>query len=120
MGPCLNECWETPCRKLIVSRRRGLDRDVGSGVISGALDYDKLWVTTFSGLVHTNPNKFENALFFSLVWPTVHTKTAFPVTENGAFQKRSPEWRILKTPAKWCQSGEQVPVDGAITSPISV
>ena len=26
----------------------------------------------------------------------------FSVTENGAFRKRSPGWRNLKTPARWC------------------
>ena len=39
---------------------------------------------------------------FSPVWPTVHTKTMFSVTENGAFLKRFPGWTNLKTPARWC------------------
>ena len=37
--------------------------------------------------------------YFSLVWPTVHTYLVKTVTENASFQKRSPEWRFLKTPA---------------------
>ncbi len=47
---------------------------------------------SLKGPVHTDPGKFENASFFSLVRPTVHTKPAFSVTEKGAFQKRSPKW----------------------------
>ena len=38
-------------------------------------------------------------IYFSLVWPTVHTYLVKTVTENEPFQKRSPEWRFLKTPA---------------------
>ena len=37
--------------------------------------------------------------FLSPDGPSVHTKTAFLVTENGTFWKRSPKWKNLKTPA---------------------
>ena len=33
------------------------------------------------------------------VWPTVHTYLVETVTENGSFQKRTQEWRFLKTSA---------------------
>ena len=36
--------------------------------------------------------------YFSPVWSTVHTYSLKTVTENPSFQKRSPEWRLLKMP----------------------
>ena len=36
--------------------------------------------------------------YFSPVWSTVHTYSLKTVTENASFQKRSPEWRLLKIP----------------------
>ena len=35
---------------------------------------------------------------FSSVWPFVYTYPVKMVTEKTSFQKRSPEWRFLKTP----------------------
>ena len=35
--------------------------------------------------------------FFFLVWPTIFTYQVKTVTENASFQKRSSEWRFLKT-----------------------
>ena len=37
------------------------------------------------GYVHAKPDKFENATFFNPDRPSVHTKTAFSVSENGTF-----------------------------------
>ena len=39
-------------------------------------------------------------------WVRVHTETAFSVTENEAFRKRSPEWIFLKTPFSCCRVDE--------------
>ena len=43
---------------------------------------------------------FRKRIFFYPFWVPVHTETAFSVTENEAFRKRSPspEWIFLKTP----------------------
>ena len=41
--------------------------------------------TDFLGYVHTKPDKFKNVTFFYRDRPSVHTKTAFPVTENATF-----------------------------------
>ena len=40
----------------------------------------------------------KNATFFCPDRPSVNTKTAFSVTENGTFRKGSPKWTNLKTP----------------------
>ena len=55
------------------------------------------------GPVHTYPDIFENASFFYPFWVSVHTETAFTLTENEAFRKRSPEWIFLKTPFSCCR-----------------
>ena len=58
---------------------------------------------------HTHPNSHIKASstcipfclkteIFPLVWPTVHSYPVKTVTENASFQKRFPEWRLLKTP----------------------
>lgn len=44
-----------------------------------------------------SPDKFENSSSVP-VWPIVHTKTLFSITENGDHRKRFPERRTLK---KW-------------------
>lgn len=43
--------------------------------------------------------RYQTGIFFSSVWPTVRTYPVKAVTENGSFEKRSPEWRFLKKPA---------------------
>ena len=53
----------------------------------------------YLGYVHTKPDKFERNSFYP-DRPSVHTKTAFSVSEKGTFWKRSPKWINLKTPAK--------------------
>ena len=58
--------------------------------------------------VHTKPDKFENATFFFYPdRPSVHTKTAFSVSKNGTFWKRSSKWINLKTPAKWVSADSE-------------
>ena len=67
-----------------------------------------------SGYIRTKPDKFENATFLWIGLPStlrrvnlktqlffsgrcsVHTKTAFSVTENWTFWKCSPKWIIWK------------------------
>ena len=46
---------------------------------------------------------FWKRIFFYPFWVPVHTETAFSVTENEAFRKRSPEWIFLKTPFSCCR-----------------
>ena len=70
---------------------------------------------TFS--VHRNPSNlrprphvsgsFWKRIFFYPFWVPVHTETAFSVTKNKAFRKRSPEWIFLKTPFS-CSRGSRV------------
>ena len=45
---------------------------------------------------------WKTRLFYPF-WVRVHTETAFSVTENEAFRKRSPEWIFLKTPFSCCR-----------------
>ena len=52
------------------------------------------------GLVHTYPFLLENGYFFPRFGlPSLPTYQVKTVTENASFQKRSSEWRFLKTPA---------------------
>ena len=41
---------------------------------------------------------FGKRIFFYSFWDSVHTSTAFLLTENEAFRKRFPEWIVLKMP----------------------
>ena len=41
---------------------------------------------------------FWKRIYFYPFWVSVHTETAFSVTKNESFRKRSPEWIFLKTP----------------------
>lgn len=53
------------------------------------------------GPVHKYPFlSRKNRIFFSILdIEEVHTYHVKMVTENAYFKKRSPEWRVLKTPA---------------------
>ena len=50
---------------------------------------------------------FLKTRLFYPFWVSVHTKTAFSVTENEAFLKHSPEWIFFKTPFSFCRRDER-------------
>ena len=49
------------------------------------------------GFCPSAPIRRQKRLFYSPVWPTINTYLVKTVTQNASFQKRSPEWRFLKT-----------------------
>ena len=57
-----------------------------------------MWRHQNSKAPSTRIRKFLKTHLFYPFWVPVHTETAFSVTENEAFRKRSPEWIFLKTP----------------------
>ena len=47
---------------------------------------------------------FENVNFsLRIAFPSLHTYPVNTVTENGTFQKHSPEWKVLKTPFSYAR-----------------
>ena len=66
-----------------------------SNLVPNVSHLEDLYRLLYSGYVHTKPDNI-----FYPERPSVHTKTAFSVSENGTFWKRSPKWINLKALAK--------------------
>ena len=61
------------------------------------------------GFCPSTPIRRRKRIFYSPVWPTINTYLVKTVTQNASFQKRSPEWRFLKTLASRLRFGRTKP-----------